>query len=121
MAVFNALTTTVLPVGFVGVAYEASIAVNGEAVAELTLEAGTVQTDKDALPASLSYGTDGRITGTPQPGDAGTYLLSVKATDGTNSKDNAALTLVIFDSKLDRAWLEDETVDQAVTVLNMGG
>lgn len=119
MAVFTALTTTTLAVGFVGEAYETSIAVNGEAVAELTLEAGSVQTGKDALPDSLSYGTDGRITGTPQPGDAGTYLLSVKVTDGTNSKDNAALTLNIYDSRNDIAWLEATSVEGVVTRLNM--
>lgn len=119
MTVFSALTTAVLPPAFVGEPYEASIAVNNAAVAELTLSAGTTQTGKQALPTGLAYGTDGRITGTPVVGDAGTYALSVKVSDGTTTKDNNALTLHVYDSRNDRAWHENRSVGTVVAELNM--
>lgn len=101
MTVFSALTTTVLPDAFLGVAYEASIAVNNAAVAELTLSAGTTQTNKQALPAGLSYTTSGRITGTPTA--AGAFNLSVKVSDGTTTVDNNALTLKVHQYPISEA------------------
>jgi hypothetical protein len=120
------LSTTTLPPAFVGEPYEASIAVRTLGTAPLALAAGTTQTGKDALPSSLAYGTTGanagKITGTPVPGDAGIYSLSVKVSDsgGTDTLDNIAMTLKVYDSKSDRAYLEDTTVAANVARLNMG-
>jgi hypothetical protein len=124
MAAFTALTTVSLPDAFVGVAYEAAVAVNGSTAAELTLEAGTTQTGKQALPAGLAYGTDGRITGTPtgDPDTAtggGVYNLSVKVTDGTNTKDNAALTLNVHPYPVaDTGGYATEQADPARSLAN---
>jgi hypothetical protein len=88
------LSTTLLPNALVGVPYEASFAVSGTVAAHaLTVSAGTVQTNKQALPSGLSYTADGRISGTPNV--SGTFNLSVKLTDGTNTTDNIPLTLFI--------------------------
>ncbi len=119
MTAFSNVTTTKLPPAFVGEPYEASFAVNGSAAAVLTVEAGGVQTNKVPLPDSLSYTTDGRITGTPVPADEGTYNLSVKVTDGTNTKDNIALTLTIF-GRGTIAYYEDTSTDAQVSRLGFG-
>jgi hypothetical protein len=119
------LSTTKLPPGFVGVPYEACFAVQTLGVAPYALVAGTTQTGKNPLPASLTYGTSGanagRIFGTPVPGDAGTYLLSIKISDSgaTNSLDNIAMTLVIYDARNDRAFMETVTTAERVSVLNL--
>ena len=94
------LSTTKLPDAVVGEAYEASVAVQATGVAPLALSAGTTQTNKDALPTGLHYGTTGAHAGTiyGTPTDitqAGVLNLSVKVADngGTNSVDNVAMTL----------------------------
>src|SRR5690348_4920604 len=94
------MVTTKLPDAFIGVAYEASVASGGTPAAHtLTLSAGTTQTGKDALPSGLSYGTDGRITGTPDATNTpGTKHLSVKVTDATTTLDNQALDIRVFDA-----------------------
>lgn len=122
------LATTELAPAIVGVPYETSVSVRATGVAPLALAAGTTQTNKDALPDSLSYGTTGAhagtIYGTPVPGDEGTYNLSVKVSDngGTNSVDNQALTLTIYGAPNTREWLEDEaSIDAGVAQLNFGG
>jgi|KBSMisStandDraft_5_1062788.scaffolds.fasta_scaffold1539152_1 hypothetical protein len=119
------LSTSVLPVAFVGVYYEVSFAVQTLGVAPYALVAGTTQTGKNALPASLAYGTSGahagQIFGTPLPADAGTYLLSIKISDSgaTNSLDNIAMTLVIYDAKNSIGALQAATVVERVSVLNL--
>jgi hypothetical protein len=114
MTVFSAPTTTKLPDGYLGVAYEASIAVNNAAVAELTLSAGTTQTNKQSLPAGLSYTSTGRITGTPTV--AGVFNLSVKIADGTTTVDNNAFTLKIHELAPPDEGYFSESADPARTL-----
>ena len=119
------LSTTLLPDAYVGEAYEASIAVQATCVASFALSAGTTQTGKNALPASLTYGTTGshagKIYGTPVPGDEGVYLLSVKVVDNgsVNSVDNQALTLNIRGSRTTIAALSESATSAVVSRLNM--
>jgi Putative Ig domain len=116
-----AVSTTKLPPAFVGIAYEGAIACSTIAGAA-ELSAGTTQTNKDALPSSLSYGNDGRITGTPVAGDEGVYNLSVKVTDssGTDTaKDNVALTLHIYGAPQNSDERADESLADQLVQLDL--
>ena len=107
-AVENAI---LLPPAFVGLAYEVGFSVNGATAGVLTTSAGSTQTGKVALPTGLAYGATGRITGTPVNGSAGTYLLSVKVTDGTSTVDNIAMTLSIYNSPQDLVMIGEGPKD----------
>lgn len=107
------LSTTLLPPAFVGIPYEASFAVQTLGVAPLAIAAGTTQTNKQALPTGLTYGSTGaaagKITGTPTV--PGVYNLSIKVSDngGTNSVDNQALTLTVYQSPQDLVMIGDRS------------
>ena len=70
------ITTSALPGGKVGTAYNQTLAATGDTPITWTVESGT-------MPTGLSLGTDGTISGTPSA--AGTYTFAVKATNGAGS------------------------------------
>ena len=80
------ITTSTLPNGKVGTAYEQTLAATGDTPITWTLESG------GSLPAGLTLGTDGKISGTPTT--AGDYTFTVKATNGAGS-DTKSYTVTI--------------------------
>lgn len=87
------ITTTALPPGAEGVEY------NFKLEAELGEGALTwsILTDKDLLPSNLILGSDGTISGIPQPGTASTYYIHFQVCDSCNPPqcDDAILSLEI--------------------------
>lgn len=79
--------TVTLPEAILGKAYEAGLALNGEATSvTITVKAGS------ALPAGLVINADGvRITGTPTV--LGVYTFTLTATDTAGAVDSAALSI----------------------------
>ncbi|HYC72510.1 MAG TPA: chondroitinase-B domain-containing protein [Opitutaceae bacterium] len=87
------ITTTTLPSGTVGVAYNQSLAATGgELPLNWSLAAGT-------LPAGLMLSTGGVISGTPAA--PGTSDFTVQVADGDNDTDTQALSLAINPSASD--------------------
>jgi len=84
-----AITTTTLPQGTVGTAYSASLQYSGgNPPVTWALAAGS-----GPLPANLSISSAGVITGTPTT--AGTYPITVQATDTTPASVTQSLTITI--------------------------
>ena len=79
------ITTSTLPGGKVGTAYDQTLAATGDATITWTLEGGN-------LPAGLTLAADGKISGTPSA--AGTYTFTVKASNGAGS-DTKSFTVKI--------------------------
>ena len=79
------ITTSTLPGGKVGTAYEQTLAATGDATITWTLDSGN-------LPAGLTLAADGKISGTPSV--ANTYTFTVKATNGAGS-DTKSYTVTI--------------------------
>lgn len=85
--------TTRLPDALVGAAYEASLAVTGNATA---FTAASVSSG--ALPSSgnLVLNADHvRITGTPKRADLGTYTFKITLTDTAGGVQSGTFTLVV--------------------------
>ena len=82
------ITTTTLPGGLVGTAYNQQLAATGTTPITWTLQSG-------ALPAGLSLSTAGVISGTPTT--AGTSNFTVKATNSAGS-DTKALSIAVTTS-----------------------
>ena len=80
------ITTESLPDGEAGTAYSQALAATGDATITWSLASGST------LPAGLSLGTDGTISGKPTTAD--TYTFTVTATNASGS-DSKALTLTI--------------------------
>jgi hypothetical protein len=73
------VTTASLPGGTIGVAYQQTLAASGGSGGNIwTLTAG-------AVPAGLSLGTDGSITGTPTAAGTATFTVQVKDSSGTTA------------------------------------
>ncbi|MEN5202969.1 putative Ig domain-containing protein [Stenotrophomonas sp. TWI700] len=82
-----ALTPSAVPNGTAGVAYSQSVAATGGvAPYTFTVTAG-------ALPAGLSLGSGGALTGTPS--SVGTFNFTVTATDANGQSGSAAYSVVI--------------------------
>ena len=79
------ITTSSLPGGKVGTAYNQTLAATGDATITWTLDSGN-------LPAGLTLAADGKISGTPTA--ANTYTFTVKATNGAGS-DTKSYTVKI--------------------------
>ena len=80
------ITTESLPEGTVGTAYNQLLGATGDATITWSLASGST------LPAGLSLGTDGTISG--KPTTAGTYTFTVTATNASGS-DSKEFTLTI--------------------------
>lgn len=80
-----AITTTILPAGKVGVAYAQTLAASGYPSPTWSLKSG-------ALPAGLTLGADGKISGTPTA--AGDFTFTVTARNGSGS-DTKELSITV--------------------------
>ncbi len=52
-------------------------------------------TETGALPSGVTLGTDGTLSGTPATGTAGTYPITITATDANNNTSTQAFTLKV--------------------------
>ena len=52
-------------------------------------------TESGALPTGVTLGTDGTLSGTPAFGTAGTYPVTITATDANNATATQAFTLTV--------------------------
>jgi hypothetical protein len=81
------ITTSTLPSGTVGTAYNATVTANG-GVAPLTFTA-------TGLPAGLSISSDGKITGTPTAAGPSTAIITVTDSNTPHSTDTKSISLTI--------------------------
>ena len=113
------ITTESLPEGTVGTAYNQLLGATGDATITWSLASGST------LPAGLSLGTDGTISG--KPTTAGTYTFTVTATNASGSDSeqlsitiNPAAAVPVESVSLDKTTLgltEGETAQLTATVL----
>jgi hypothetical protein len=104
-----ALTNTQPASGQVGRAYSYTFASNGGSGAV------TYTVDSGALPPGLTLGSNGSLSGTPTA--PGTYVITIRATDGNNVSSLFSQVIVIGDSALGFSsnQVPDVTVNTAYT------
>jgi large repetitive protein len=115
------ITTTSLPGGRVGVAYNATLTATGGAGA-ITWSLADTDDDSESLPPGLTLNRDGTITGTPT--QIGGYRFTVEATDTIGRSDSRTLSiqieigLIITTEKLPLGYVNfttEETAEETAT------
>lgn len=87
------ITTETLPDGTVGATYSQTLTATGDTPITWTLQSGS-------LPAGLSLGVNGVISGTPTTATSGTVTFTVKAVNDVGS-DTKELTIVVKSAPVD--------------------
>jgi hypothetical protein len=94
MVVFNGndfeVTTTGLPAAVVGQTYQQSVTADfGTPPYKFQLAGGV-------LPSGISFGSDGTLSGVPATNSAGTYSITIQATDNANVTTSRRLVLTVL-------------------------
>jgi hypothetical protein len=98
------ITTAYLPAARANVAYERALAATGGA------PSGTVafSVSTGSLPAGLTLGSDGRLTGTPTT--TGAYPVTIRVSDGQQSEATRSFTLNVCEAPTPMAIAEVRTM-----------
>lgn len=100
--------TASLPLGFVGVPYEAAVGMTvAGAVSGFALSTGTLPPG-----VAVSSASDARLVGTPT--QAGVYTFKVTANDGGGAVVSSFLTITIYDAPGDEKSTADLATPTAV-------